>query len=80
MVAMKGVLAHTTPLFMGGLRIAPAGLLVIGVAMLAGKAQPKGWKAWSWIALFALIDVTLFQGFLALGLSITSAGLGSVHD
>lgn len=78
MVAMKGVLAHTTPLFMGGLRIAPAGLLVIGAATLAGKAQPKGWKAWSWIALFALIDVTLFQGFLALGLSITSAGLGSV--
>lgn len=78
MVAMKGVLAHTTPLFMGGLRIAPAGLLVIGVALLMGKAQPKGWRAWLWILLFALVDVTLFQGFLALGLSHTSAGLGSV--
>lgn len=78
MVAMKGVLAHTTPLFMGGLRIAPAGLLVIGVALLLGKAQPKGWRAWLWISLFALVDVTLFQGFLALGLSHTSAGLGSV--
>lgn len=78
MVAMKGVLAHTTPLFMGGLRIAPAGLLVIGVALLLGKAQPKGWQAWLWISLFALVDVTLFQGFLALGLSHTSAGLGSV--
>lgn len=78
MVAMKGVLSHTTPLFMGGLRIAPAGLLVIGVATLLGKAQPKGWQAWGWILLFALIDVTFFQGFLALGLSITSAGLGSV--
>lgn len=78
MVAMKGVLAHTTPLFMGGLRIAPAGLLVIGVALLLGKAQPKGWRAWLWILLFALVDVTLFQGFLALGLSHTSAGLGSV--
>ncbi|ABW25102.1 DUF6 domain transmembrane protein [Acaryochloris marina MBIC11017] len=78
MVAMKGVLAHTTPLFMGGLRIAPAGLLVIGVALLLGKSQPKGWRAWLWILLFALVDVTLFQGFLALGLSHTSAGLGSV--
>lgn len=78
MVAMKGVLAHTTPLFMGGLRIAPAGLLVIVTAALLGRAQPKGWRAWLWILLFALVDVTLFQGFLALGLSHTSAGLGSV--
>ncbi|WP_366918658.1 DMT family transporter [Acaryochloris sp. IP29b_bin.148] len=78
MVAMKGVLAHTTPLFMGGVRIAPAGLLVIGAAALLGKAQPKGWRAWLWILLFAGVDVTLFQGFLALGLSRTSAGLGSV--
>jgi len=78
MVAMKGVLAHTTPLFMGGLRIAPAGILVIAAAALLGKAQPKGWRAWLWIFLFALVDVTLFQGFLALGLARTSAGLGSV--
>lgn len=78
MVAMKGVLAHTTPLFMGGLRIVPAGLLVIGAAACLGKAQPKGWRAWLWILLFGLVDVTLFQGFLALGLSHTSAGLGSV--
>lgn len=78
MVAMKGVLAHTTPLFMGGLRIAPAGVLVIAAAALLGKAQPQGWRAWLWILLFAGIDVTLFQGFLALGLARTSAGLGSV--
>ncbi|WP_299490315.1 DMT family transporter [Acaryochloris sp. IP29b_bin.137] len=78
MVAMKGVLAHTTPLFMGGLRIAPAGLLVIFAAALLGKKQPQGWRAWLWIVLFSLIDVTCFQGFLALGLSHTSAGLGSV--
>lgn len=78
MVAMKGVLAHTTPLFMGGLRIAPAGLLVILAAALLGKKQPQGWRAWFWILLFSVIDVTCFQGFLALGLSHTSAGLGSV--
>ncbi|NJK42056.1 MAG: DMT family transporter [Acaryochloridaceae cyanobacterium SU_2_1] len=78
MVAMKGVLPHTSPLFMGGLRIAPAGLLLIIAAWVMGKAQPKGCRAWLWIVLFALVDVTLFQGFLALGLSNTSAGLGSV--
>lgn len=78
MVAMKGVLAHTTPLFMGGLRIVPAGLLVILAASFLGKKQPQGWQAWLWILLFSFIDVTCFQGFLALGLSHTSAGLGSV--
>lgn len=42
------------------------------------RPQPKGWKAWLWIVLFALIDGTLFQGFLAEGLMRTGAGLGSV--
>lgn len=78
MVAMKGVLSHTTPLFMGGLRILPAGVLVILVTLMLGKQQPRGWRAWLWILLFSVIDVTLFQGFLALGLARTSAGLGSV--
>ncbi|NJL89311.1 MAG: DMT family transporter [Coleofasciculaceae cyanobacterium SM2_1_6] len=40
--------------------------------------QPKGWRAWLWIGLFALVDGTLFQGFLAEGLQRTGAGLGSV--
>ncbi len=78
MVAMKGTISHTTPLFLGALRILPAGLLVIGVAMLLGRPQPKGFKAWLWIGLFALIDGTLFQGFLVEGLVRTGAGLGSV--
>ncbi len=78
MVAMKGVIPHTTPFFLAGMRILPAGVLVLIAAVIMGKPQPKGWKAWSWIALFGLIDVTLFQGFLAQGLVRTDAGLGSV--
>lgn len=78
MVAMKGVIPHTTPLFMAGVRLVPAGLLVLLVATLLGRSQPKGWKAWGWIALFALLDGTMFQGFLAEGLLRTGAGLGSV--
>jgi drug/metabolite transporter (DMT)-like permease len=78
MVAMKGVIADTTPLFMAGVRLAPAGVLVLATAMLLGRPQPKGWAAWLWIGLFALVDGTLFQGFLAEGLSRTGAGLGSV--
>ncbi|MEH2248317.1 DMT family transporter [Nostoc sp.] len=78
MVAMKGVIPHTTPLFMAGVRLIPAGMLILIAAAFMGKPQPKGWAAWLWIALFALIDGTLFQSFLAEGLVRTSAGLGSV--
>ncbi|GAB4148266.1 MAG: DMT family transporter [Cyanobacteria bacterium J069] len=78
MVAMKGVIPHTTPLFMAGVRVLPAGLLILLAAVAMGRSQPKGWKAWGWIALFGLVDAALFQGFLAEGLVRTSAGLGSV--
>jgi drug/metabolite transporter (DMT)-like permease len=78
MVAMKGVLPNTTPLFMAGVRLLPAGALVLGAGMLMGRPQPRGWVAWLWISLFALVDGVLFQGFLAEGLVRTGAGLGSV--
>lgn len=78
MVAMKAVIPNTTPLFMAGVRLVPAGVLVLIVAAILGKPQPKGWIAWLWVALFALVDGTMFQGFLAEGLERTGAGLGSV--
>lgn len=78
MVAMKGVIPQTTPLFMATVRLAPAGVLILLVAAWMGRSHPSGWRAWSWITLFALVDGTLFQGFLAEGLVRTGAGLGSV--
>lgn len=78
MVAMKGTVPHTTPLFMAGVRLVPAGILILLATLFSGKSQPQGWKAWLWIALFGLVDGTLFQGFLAEGLVRTDAGLGSV--
>lgn len=78
MVAMKGTIDHTTPLFMAGVRLVPAGVLILGAAWYMGKPQPKTWMAWLWIALFGLVDGALFQGFLAEGLQRTGAGLGSV--
>ncbi|MBW4611298.1 MAG: DMT family transporter [Hassallia sp. WJT32-NPBG1] len=78
MVAMKGVMPHTTPLFMAGVRLVPAGVLILIATAFMGRPQPKGWAAWLWIALFALVDGALFQGFLAEGLVRTGAGLGSV--
>lgn len=78
MVVMKGVMPHTTPLFMAGVRLVPAGVLVLAAAAIMGRPQPKSWAAWLWIAVFALVDGALFQGFLAEGLLRTGAGLGSV--
>ncbi|WP_088892840.1 DMT family transporter [Leptolyngbya ohadii] len=78
MVAMKGTIPHTTPLFMAGVRLVPAGMLILLAGLFMGRPQPKGWLAWLWIALFGLVDGTLFQGFLAEGLTRTGAGLGSV--
>ncbi|MEM8602748.1 MAG: DMT family transporter [Cyanobacteria bacterium P01_H01_bin.121] len=78
MVAMKGTIAHTTPFFLATVRLLPAGGLVLLAAAWLGRPQPKGWQAWAWITAFALVDGTLFQGFLATGLARTDAGLGSV--
>lgn len=78
MVAMKGVIPDTTPLFMAGVRMVPAGVLLLLVAALTGRKQPQGWQAWLGISLFALVDGAMFQGFLAEGLMRTGAGLGSV--
>ena len=41
MVAMKGVIPHTTPLFMAGIRLLPAGILILIVAALFSRPQPK---------------------------------------
>jgi drug/metabolite transporter (DMT)-like permease len=78
MVAMKGTVAHTTPLFMAGVRLVPAGVIILIAAMVMKRTQPKTGIAWLWIALFGLVDGALFQGFLAEGLVRTGAGLGSV--
>ena len=78
MVAMKGAIADTTPFFLAGFRLVPAGILVLVAAHLAGKPQPKTWQAWAWIVGFAIVDGLMFQGFLVQGLNRTGAGLGSV--
>ena len=78
MVAMKGVIPYTTPFFMAGFRLLPAGVLVLVVAAIFKLPQPKTWQAWLWILAFAIVDGAMFQGFLAQGIVKTGAGLGSV--
>ncbi len=78
MVVMKFVLPNTTPLFMAGFRLVPAGILILILSAIAKLPQPKGWQAWTWITIFGTLDGAMFQGFLTEGLVHTGAGLGAV--
>ncbi|KAH9673658.1 WAT1-related protein [Citrus sinensis] len=78
MVAMKEVLPKAGTFFVAAFRLIPAGLLLITFASSQGRKLPSGFNAWVSIFLFALVDASCFQGFLAQGLQRTSAGLGSV--
>jgi len=78
MVVMKAVIPNTTPLFLAGFRLVPAGIIILLLTLVLKLPQPKTVTAWLWIALFALIDGAMFQGFLTEGLVSTGAGLGAV--
>ena len=78
MVAMKYIIPHTSPLFLAAFRLLPAGILTLILAAILKLPQPKTWKAWLWIGLFALVDGAMFQGLLTTGLVNTGAGLGAV--
>jgi drug/metabolite transporter (DMT)-like permease len=78
MVVMKSVLPHTSPFFLAAVRLIPAGILLLIAASWLGRSGLQSWRSWLWVALFGLVDGTLFQGFLALGLVRTGAGLGSL--
>ena len=78
MAAMKPLLAGCDPFLLASLRLLPAGLVVLGAAALLKRPLAVAPADRPWVLLFALIDASLFQGFLAHGLSETGAGLGSV--
>ncbi|MGB8700112.1 MAG: DMT family transporter [Thermosynechococcaceae cyanobacterium] len=78
MVVMKAIIPDTTPLFLAGFRLVPAGILILLAALWLKLPQPTTWQAWLWIGIFSLIDGAMFQGFLTQGLVSTGAGLGAV--
>ena len=78
MAAMKLVMPHSDPLTVGCLRILPAALLLFAVQLLLRRPLGVALDSWGWLLLFSLVDGTLAQGLLVLGLEHTGAGLGSV--
>ncbi|MEB3331368.1 MAG: DMT family transporter [Synechococcaceae cyanobacterium] len=78
MAAMKPLLDSGSPLQVATLRLLPAGLLLLLVAVALGRSWRVDRADLGWLLLFALIDGSLFQSLLARGLEQTGAGLGSV--
>jgi drug/metabolite transporter (DMT)-like permease len=78
MAAMKPLLQEASPLQVAWLRLLPAGLVLLLVALGLGRRLRVDRRDWPWLLAFALVDGSLFQGLLARGLGQTGAGLGSV--
>jgi len=78
MAAMTPLLAGAQPLMVAALRLLPAGVVLLAVAVTLGRPLAVDAKDWPWLLLFAAVDGALFQGFLAMGLGRSGAGLGSV--
>lgn len=78
MAAMRPLLEGGSPLLVASLRLLPAGLLLVVVALLLRRSGDVAPPDRPWLVLFALVDGTLFQALLAHGLGQTGAGLGSV--
>ena len=78
MVAMKMVLPHADPWTVACLRTLPAALAMLMVLPICGVSLMVPRQDWTWLALFALVDVSAAQSLLAAGLQRTGAGIGSV--
>lgn len=77
------VVPKAAPFFVAAHRLVPAGIILLVFRAVSSKKGastivPTTSTAWLAILVFALIDATMFQGFLATGLETTGAGLGSV--
>ena len=78
MAAMKPLLDGAPVFSLAALRVLPAGVVLLLALPLLGRDWRVARSDWPWLLLFALVDATLFQGFLVHGLGGTGAGLGSV--
>ena len=78
MAAMKPLLGAASPWQLALFRLLPAGALVLMAALVLGRSLRIAAADWPWLVAFALVDGSVFQGFLARGLGPAGAGLGSV--
>lgn len=76
--AAKLALPYIQPLLMFQIRFFSAGLLLIIYAQLIRKERlPRG-REWKQLAIFGLLNTTLYLGFFVIALGEISAGIGSL--
>ena len=68
MTAMAPLLATGGPWLVAGLRLFPAGLVLLLWVAWTGRSVWIDGRDWGWFALFTVVDACLFQGLLAVGL------------
>ncbi len=78
MAAMAPLVNSGGPLIVGGLRLLPAGLMLLLAVPFLGRSLFISSNDFGWFLIFTVVDASLFQMFLTKGLSETGAGLGSV--
>tara|TARA_Y100001968_G_scaffold292612_1_gene297933 strand:+ start:419 stop:1369 length:951 start_codon:yes stop_codon:yes gene_type:complete len=78
MAAMAPLVNTGGPEIVASLRLVPAGFVVLIASFFLKRKLKIASSDWVWFLVFTLVDASLFQIFLAKGLSQTGAGLGSV--
>ncbi|GCE64403.1 EamA family transporter [cyanobiont of Ornithocercus magnificus] len=78
MTAMTPLVQSGSPILVAALRLLPAGTAVIIALLALGRPLSINRGDLPWFFVFTLVDGTVFQLFLARGLSDTGAGLGSI--
>jgi drug/metabolite transporter (DMT)-like permease len=78
MAAMTPLVTSGGPWLVAGLRLLPAGVVLMLSLPLLGRSWQVRRADWVWLLVFTLVDGTVFQALLARGLVGTGAGLGSV--
>lgn len=68
---------HSSDLVFSAVRTAPAGLLLLAVAALAGSGLPRGRELW-WAFASGLLIVVVFVATLTAGVSLAGAGNAAV--
>ena len=78
MAAMAPLVESGGPFLVAFLRLFPAGLSLLLAVPFLGRKLTIDKSDLGWFLIFTLVDASLFQIFLAKGLAVTGAGLGSV--
>jgi probable blue pigment (indigoidine) exporter len=71
-------LRDAPPLWFAALRALTAGAVLVAVGFLQRRPQPQGVRAWSWLTLIGLVNVTLAFAAMFAGVAGLATGTAAV--